>query len=248
MSIRKTISSGVEGSLSKSIGYGSPKDISSLSIWFDADDAATIIHSSASVSQWSDKSANSNHATQSNGSLRPVISNNQINNLPSFTIGAVNSYLLCNNNITFQNFTIFAVVKNTRTYPDATNDIDAIFCVQTVGSFPTFSSFNGFVGSDNTPAIGFGNITTTENYINGSPNVAANTGFTVNTPVILAVKGQDTEINTHPMNVLGRSSQSWSHTGPVGEIIFYTKVLSNSEMNVIGQYLSRKWGITWVDI
>ena len=40
---------------------------SDLLLWLDADDNATITHSSNAVSQWNDKSGNEHHATASSG-------------------------------------------------------------------------------------------------------------------------------------------------------------------------------------
>ncbi len=222
-----------------------PNLINDLVLWLDAADTATVTHSGGAVSLWKDKSGKNNNATQSSGALQPQFALNQINGLPGFNVGAANSYMVMDRNITFQSYSIFSVLKNTRTYPDATNDIDSIFCVQTAGSFPTFYSFSGFSGVDTDPAIGFSNVTTTEFYINGTPNVPSSTTFTVNTNVILASRGTDTETNNHPMNVLGRASQSWAHSGPVGEIIFFNRSLTDAEMNAVGGYLRDKWKLTW---
>lgn len=43
-----------------------------LIMWLDADDTTTIILNGSTVSQWSDKSGNNNHATQSTASLQPA--------------------------------------------------------------------------------------------------------------------------------------------------------------------------------
>ena len=53
----------------------SPLPLSSLKLWLDASDSATITHTSNAVSQWSDKSGNNNHAKQpSTASARPTYS------------------------------------------------------------------------------------------------------------------------------------------------------------------------------
>lgn len=58
----------------------SPLDIgSSLVLWLDADDAATVTLNGSSVSQWNDKSANNNHVTQE-------VATNQ----PTYQISAIN--------------------------------------------------------------------------------------------------------------------------------------------------------------
>ena len=48
-----------------------------LKVWLKADDSSTI--SGSSVSQWSDKSGNGNHATQSNSNDRPTSGSSTIN-------------------------------------------------------------------------------------------------------------------------------------------------------------------------
>ncbi|MEJ6621952.1 MAG: hypothetical protein QNL93_08405, partial [Opitutae bacterium] len=52
----------------------SPSEVSSMKLWLDASDSTTISHSSNAVSQWSDKSGNANHATQSISASKPTYS------------------------------------------------------------------------------------------------------------------------------------------------------------------------------
>jgi hypothetical protein len=53
----------------------------STSAWYDAADESTITESSGSVSQWSDKSGNDAHATQTSGSFQPSTGTETINGL-----------------------------------------------------------------------------------------------------------------------------------------------------------------------
>ena len=48
-----------------------PAALSNLALWLDASDSSTINTSSNAVSQWSDKSGNSKHATQSTADNKP---------------------------------------------------------------------------------------------------------------------------------------------------------------------------------
>lgn len=48
-----------------------PSSLSTLSLWLDADDAATITQSSGAVSAWNDKSGNAYHVTQATGANQP---------------------------------------------------------------------------------------------------------------------------------------------------------------------------------
>lgn len=51
--------------------FWSPKHLS-LSVWLDAQDAASVVLTSGVVSQWNDKSGNNRHATQSTAANRPT--------------------------------------------------------------------------------------------------------------------------------------------------------------------------------
>ena len=61
----------------------------SLKLWLDADDASTITLNSNTVSQWSDKSGNENHAVQSIASAQPTYGTRFVNgkNSVSFSNG-----------------------------------------------------------------------------------------------------------------------------------------------------------------
>jgi hypothetical protein len=50
-----------------------------LKAWYKADDAASITSSSGAVSQWNDKSGNSNHVTQATAGLKPTTGTQTIN-------------------------------------------------------------------------------------------------------------------------------------------------------------------------
>ena len=53
---------------------------SSLALWLDADDASTIVLNGNTVSQWSDKSGNNRHATQSTAANQPTRTLSGLNN------------------------------------------------------------------------------------------------------------------------------------------------------------------------
>lgn len=62
------------------IRFWTPADITTQ-LWLDASDSATITLVSGAVSQWSDKSGNNRHLTQSNSALRPTVTANSIGSL-----------------------------------------------------------------------------------------------------------------------------------------------------------------------
>jgi hypothetical protein len=100
-----------EGNITFSLVTPLPSTLN-LSLWLDASDASTIIHSNGSVGQWADKSGNSNHATQSISNEKPSLIEDGISGLPfdyetddrnySITVRATDDH-----NVSFdKNFTI----------------------------------------------------------------------------------------------------------------------------------------------
>ena len=55
-----------------------PAGLDNLVLWLDASDSSTITESSGLVSQWSDKSGNNNHATQSTEANKPLLNSDSI--------------------------------------------------------------------------------------------------------------------------------------------------------------------------
>ena len=58
-----------------------PSDLSNLTAWFDAADSSTITSDSDGVSQWSDKSGNNYHGTQSTNAKKPTLGTSADNGL-----------------------------------------------------------------------------------------------------------------------------------------------------------------------
>lgn len=62
-------------------------------LWLDASDPSTIILNGSTVSQWSDKSGNARHFTQTTASSQPVYSTNQLNGNPILQFDGVDDFL-----------------------------------------------------------------------------------------------------------------------------------------------------------
>ena len=69
----------------------------SPALWLDASDAASITSSGGAVSQWSDKSGNAHHATQSVAASKPTTGANTQNGLNVLTFDGVDDYLTITN-------------------------------------------------------------------------------------------------------------------------------------------------------
>jgi M6 family metalloprotease-like protein len=73
-------------------GAWSPASLSPMA-WYDASDTNTLIQSGGVVSQWSDRSGQSNHLSQSTVAYRPVTTNGQINGLTAISFDGGNDVL-----------------------------------------------------------------------------------------------------------------------------------------------------------
>jgi hypothetical protein len=88
----------------------------SLALWFDANDAASITHSSGAVSQWNDKSGNANHAAQATSGLKPTYDATAASNKGAIVFGAGSTQKLLDLTSTLSTgtaWTYFVVAKLT---------------------------------------------------------------------------------------------------------------------------------------
>ena len=85
-----------------------PNDLN-ISLWLDASDPSTITHSNSAVSEWSDKSGNNRHATQSTEDKKPLYSS--ISN--SIMFDGHNDYMSVSGFNPQGEFSIYVVFANT---------------------------------------------------------------------------------------------------------------------------------------
>ena len=95
-----------------------PTDISGLTLWLKSDEGITK-DGGDNVSQWDDQSGNSNHATQSNASYKPVWYDSQLNGYPGIRFDGSDNYLQVNGIAsimagTDKPMSVFIVSKNTQ--------------------------------------------------------------------------------------------------------------------------------------
>ena len=230
-----------------------PLLIGSPLLWLDASDAASIITSGNSVTQWTDKSGKGNHFTGSSGSY-PTTNTLTINgkNALNFTANS-NASSLTNSSITLSNgkYTIFAVgYTNTAGYGRLLSSKTNQYLFVGTGSGTNFCTLtgNGALYYDssvtNKPAMsvsspcimgvtcvngdgGWGNYVV-NSFVNGSPQ-SFKTGST----------------STITGLTLGRSNdfngQNWG--GAIAEVLIYPNVLSEYHRAIIEGYLAWKWGL-----
>jgi hypothetical protein len=73
-------------------GFWTPEQTTTAA-WYDASDTNTITESGGAVSQWSDKSGNSNHATQGTGTNQPTTNSRTMNGLNTLDFDGVDSFM-----------------------------------------------------------------------------------------------------------------------------------------------------------
>jgi hypothetical protein len=81
-----------------------------LRIWLDAGTGVTT-NSSAQISQWSDQSGNTNHATQSTSSQQPLLIMAALNGRPVVRFDGTNDLLNLQRYTASNNFSVFTVLK-----------------------------------------------------------------------------------------------------------------------------------------
>lgn len=225
-----------------------PTDIANLALWLDASDTGTITESGGSVSQWDDKSGNSNHATQGTGSSQPTTGTRTINSLN--VLDWSTDYMSLTSAISRTSGYTILVVGNG---DDFSADVRA-FTGSSTGAGFVFRVDDGPINLEivrrNQAVLltGSSTISTATDYIFSGRTSAAGNNAQLN--------GSSEGSNaTNPSYTADLDTIGAQDNGPVdawdgmiGEIIIYTSILSDSQMNQVGNYLSDKWGITWTGL
>lgn len=235
--------------LAKEPYYWTPSEITT-SLWLDAADVSTITESGGAVSQWDDKSGNSNNVTQTNSSYQPAVSTDSGN--ASILFDGTSDYLfhLVSGTITYPS-SIFIVCRNTNTA-----NAGHVFSVNNSGfsdnyitltqrdfsgqslfyqiRIGTNSQFISAASSFNTEIIGgVSNASNDNELFSNGTSVGTDTNTwptpTYNNITIGRLRYQDT-------------AQYFS--GHIHEVIWITQTLTTTTRQKIEGYLAHKWGLT----
>lgn len=238
---------------SSSYGIKTPKQISGCVLWLDASDSSSVVLTSGKVSQWSDKSGNLNHVTQSNASYRPNYVSNSINNLNTIYFTQSSGTNLRKTNFPADTTKTVFLVFNAKYGPSNARILNfsygtatADFGVYTQNSYKNYflysnsgggaSSFTGSGYVDNNNII-----TITQN------GYAANSTTLYENGKVLGTFSPNTTSTWDDAGLTiggnGNTTSGENFTGNVGELIIYNSVLSTKEREQIENYLSKKWRI-----
>lgn len=230
-----------------------PTDIANLTLWLDASDTATITEASNAVSAWDDKSGNANHAAQATGANQPTTNTRTINSLNALDFDGSTDFM-----------TVASGVYNVGNGP---NSMFIVYQSDDTGDATQFL-LAGTVGGDSNYRYAMNYTTSLIQFINRSASLTygstsktrdtspAIVGFrrsgTAVTPFINGVIGTPTAFGANvvidKLAIGANGSALNRHNGMLAEIILYSASLSDSDTNLVGNYLATKWGITWTDI
>jgi hypothetical protein len=210
-----------------------PLQISGCALWLDAADRTTLTLSGSNVTQWNDKSGNSNNATQSTVSNAPALSGSNItfNGSQWFTTPVSSAPTT---------ESLFIVLNTT------SNSTTDIFSGTAVGYREVLLYLsNLYVGRFGAAPTG----------TNGGP-IATNTRLQFNyqyttTNVTYSVNGTQTGSGTPGFTYSGTNttyigSSTYSpnnYVGTINEIVYYTAALTTAQRQQVEGYLAAKWGL-----
>lgn len=218
--------------------------------WFDPSDEATIVQTAGSVSQWNDKSPNGYHLTQATGASQPSYGARYINGLKAVDFDGTNDTMLFPSGAysiaTGSN--TFLMVLSPDTLAKATQPL-----IGNVGG-----ADNGYtIGIDeySGTVIDFkqgGSVSPSQTTPSGTAFIL---GFRRNGSLLEAiyngtVLGSTSSASNQTLTslALSRNGASRQIDGLVGEIVACNQSLSNTNINLLGNYLAGKWGATWTGI
>lgn len=231
------------------VGF-TPADIPDLALWLDASDTSTIIQTGGSVSQWNDKSVIAGNVTQATGVNQPTTGTQTINGKNAISFDGAGDRLMlapASFNILNGDFVIFEVARQKTIgqtgvfYQFARTGADVSIRVQVsdtsmdgyIGDYGQSFSLGPYVSDTNPHTFivrktGLSGTFSRDN-LTSAANLAAN---------LVMTSGTIGSYNN------GSAASSLN----VGEILIYSRSLSNAEINQVGQYLAAKWGTTWTNI
>lgn len=232
-----------------------PTSLTDLVAWYNAADLSSISLSGSEVTQWNDSSGNGHHATQGTSVRRPLSGTRTLNSLNVLDFDGSNDFLI-NNGIAAsfagedKPFTIFQVSQLDTSATGQTHWAISFNNTNTPRIFPAEAVLNirddfgsavalSITGALNTNAQFLTFRSSGLNFTGFLDDTLINTGTAYNFNNITLTRGtigayrNDSDF---PNGVLFSN-------GVIGELIFYNRELTLTEVGQVHSYLSAKWGI-----
>ena len=220
-----------------------PAALANLALWLDAADSSTITESSGLVSQWSDKSGNNNHATQSTTANKPLLNGNSIEfDGTDDTLSIAHGVVPDSNEASM----VFLVANC-----DATSGNDGFI---TNGRFTSGQSFSYRTnGTSGVTWYSWGNDLSGVSSTSNSPlkvhslelSVTDNTFKIYHDGTLKGTKSSFTGTANagSETGFLGRTSTNEYLEGSIKEVIISKQEPSDSIRKSVEGYLAHKWGL-----
>lgn len=255
MPILGTVASSFELPLSSP--YGSNPPVAGYTLWLDGEDTSNITQSGGLVSQWSDKSGNSRHFTQSTGANQPATGTRRLNNRNVLDFDGTNDLMFCPSSENLFNYfhgstggtAFFVGVRDsgngmmfgnstTSTAIGVYTDLSGFMMITNGSSgYPRASAATGISIPTNTgfqTAYKFQGNAAMANRVKASLNGGAFLGTASNEATFLP----DGQAASNPM-ILANGS----YDGAIAEVVFYSGILSDGNITSTVNYLTAKWGL-----
>ena len=243
----------------------SPKSISNLELWLDADDSSTLTTSASAVSEWRDKSSSARVFSQSTANNRPVLTTNVIGGRSAVRFDGANDVLVSTTNAgsLILPSTMFIVANK------PTNTADGGLLTHQKNGEDSYNSDSMYCITTNSNAAGIrvlgGTSTTLFPGVQASTailgsfimslTISTNSGILRNLTAGVSNTDSSVLFSATPSNnglALGviatwnGAAITYVHylTGDIAEVIGYSKALSASEASQVGAYLAKKYGLT----
>lgn len=227
-----------------------PTFVPGLYTWFDFSDRGTLAVNPANLlSVVQDKSRNGFVAVQTNTNNMPSYSGATINGRPVVSLSGGKFLNLTSQSVNqfgASNLTVFAVGTATNN-PDQNRWIsgrvgtNTRFELSIVPNTATMRSILSNSGTVISSTVAFD--TNAHIYTMTRDSLSVKQWF----DGVFGSSGSGSDVTLSDVALFGRADGAggFSLKGTCGEIIVYNRVLTASEMNIIGQYLAFRWGVTW---
>lgn len=235
------------------VGFGAspltPLSIADCGLWLDAADSNTITISTG-VSQWNDKSGNGYNCTQGTGANQPTYNSADKNGLNTLTFDGSNDRLDSTSFSMPSILTEFVVLQSS-----VTSGTGRTFVIGSGGGFTTNEIGLRAISNSGSACFWGERLPTNQPITMPSTDLSSWVRGTYVRDTTTSQKARfgtasySTNTNSttsftataYCLGALGSGSNFWS--GKIGEVIAYSRSLSDGEISVIEQYLSQKWGV-----
>lgn len=226
---------------------------SGINLWLMGD--AGVLTSSSNVTQWSDFSANDNHATQNTGANRPTLVTNAVNSLPAIAFSGSSQYLQLPTGLAdfTAGSTAFVVTKpssivNNARFFDFGNGTASNNVYLSESTSPA-SSANFFVysGASSSSLNSTANKITAGSYQllevvsgSGSASIFTNNALDASGTVFNIA---NTSRTTNYIGIDAAKTAANSYNGQMAEVILYNRQLTGYERAAVESYLHAKYNV-----